>query len=321
MSCRVKTELLTQMDGVGTKEGDVLVLGATNVPWALDTAIRHRFKKRIYIPLLGPDARFSMVRIHLGDTSNNLSNGDFCRLGRETVGASGSDIKVLTKEALLEPLQLCQEAYLVTCITFPNCEFYPWKSSLDPPGKIFNCRRCNARQMQLWDVLLEKLKAPDVSVEDFQRVLRHFCVLVSKRELKRYPKWTERFGHQDGSLLGLTCTVKLEHILHLRHHRCRRLAYYLHPPPFHPPPPPPTSPPLPPPPSMMPLRQRTYDTMVPLCMWDQSVEVGNDTLSDCISNEIYDCRHPRISYLERKNNLQSRQWRSLFRVPSFIVHP
>ncbi len=176
-----------------------MVLGATNVPWELDTAIRHRFEKRVYIPLPGPDARSSMGRIHLGDTSNNLSNSDFRRMGRETAGASGSDIKVLIKEALLEPLRLCREAYLVPCITFPYCEFYPRKSSSDPPGKIFNCRRCGPRQMQLWDVPLEKLKAPDVSVEDFQRVLRHFCVSVSKRDLKRYPKWTERFGHQDGS--------------------------------------------------------------------------------------------------------------------------
>ncbi len=101
LSCRVKTEFFTQMDGVGTKEADVLVLGATNVQWELDTAIRHRFEKRVYIPLPGPDARSSMVRIHLGNTPNNLSNSNFRRLGRETAGVSGSDIKVLVKEALL----------------------------------------------------------------------------------------------------------------------------------------------------------------------------------------------------------------------------
>jgi len=50
-SRRIKTEFLVQMNGVGNDIDGVLVLGATNVPWELDPAIRRRFEKRIYIPL------------------------------------------------------------------------------------------------------------------------------------------------------------------------------------------------------------------------------------------------------------------------------
>lgn len=39
-SRRVKTEFMVQMQGVGNSSGGVLVLGATNLPWALDSAIR-----------------------------------------------------------------------------------------------------------------------------------------------------------------------------------------------------------------------------------------------------------------------------------------
>ena len=45
-SRRIKTEFLVQMDGVGSTQGGVLVLGATNVPWELDPAMRRRFEKR-----------------------------------------------------------------------------------------------------------------------------------------------------------------------------------------------------------------------------------------------------------------------------------
>jgi vacuolar protein-sorting-associated protein 4 len=107
---RVKSEFLVQMDGVRKSEGNVLVLGATNVPWEIDAAIRRRFEKRIYIPLPEAEARSRMVKLHLGDTPNNLSENDFDRLGRLTEGASGADIEALVKKALMEPVRRYQKA-------------------------------------------------------------------------------------------------------------------------------------------------------------------------------------------------------------------
>lgn len=42
-SRRIKTEFLVQMNGVGNDQSGVLVLGATNIPWALDVAIKRRY--------------------------------------------------------------------------------------------------------------------------------------------------------------------------------------------------------------------------------------------------------------------------------------
>ena len=56
-SRRIKTEFLVQMQGVGNDMDGVLVLGASNVPWELDPAIRRRFEKRIYIALPDIHAR------------------------------------------------------------------------------------------------------------------------------------------------------------------------------------------------------------------------------------------------------------------------
>jgi len=51
----------------GNTGKQILVLGATNIPWELDPAIRRRFEKRVYIPLPEPFARAAMFRIHLGE--------------------------------------------------------------------------------------------------------------------------------------------------------------------------------------------------------------------------------------------------------------
>jgi vacuolar protein-sorting-associated protein 4 len=201
---RIKTEFLVQMDGVGKNSNNVLVLGATNVPWELDAAIRRRFEKRVYIPLPEKEARAYMVQMNLGETPNSLNDDDFDRLGEITTGASGSDIKVLVKEALMQPLRTCQKAkqfckegeYLVPCAEYPNCSQCPPKLSSDRKGKDYTCSNCGAVRMSLWDVPAEKLKAPDVSYVDFQKVLKHAFSSVSPDELKQYDDWTSMFGQE-----------------------------------------------------------------------------------------------------------------------------
>jgi vacuolar protein-sorting-associated protein 4 len=207
---RVKTEFLVQMDGVGNDTQQVLVLGATNIPWELDAAIRRRFEKRVYIPLPESDSRTTMVRLHLGDTPNDLTEADFEKLGHLTVGASGSDIKVLVKEALMEPLRRCQQAkqfyvdsegYYTPCTKYPNCSQCPPLLSSDKgkkTGADYDCQKCGAKRMSLWDVPPEKLKAPMVMRKDFETVMRHSISTVTPAELKRFTDWTKQFG-SDGA--------------------------------------------------------------------------------------------------------------------------
>jgi len=107
---RIKTEFLVQMQGVGKDEQGILVLGATNIPWELDPAVRRRFEKRIYISLPEEGARKGLFKLNIGDTPNNLSEDDFDVLSRETEMYSGSDIATLVKSALMEPVRKCNRA-------------------------------------------------------------------------------------------------------------------------------------------------------------------------------------------------------------------
>lgn len=83
---RVKTEFLVNMEGVGTNNDNILVLGATNIPWCLDSAIRRRFEKRIYIPLPEVGGRKTLFKLKLGNTPNSLVEQDFNELAQKSEG-------------------------------------------------------------------------------------------------------------------------------------------------------------------------------------------------------------------------------------------
>ena len=72
-SRRIKTEFLVKRQGTATNNDGVLVLGATNVPWELDNAIRRRFQKRIYIALPEAPARAGIFKIRSGNTKSDVS--------------------------------------------------------------------------------------------------------------------------------------------------------------------------------------------------------------------------------------------------------
>jgi vacuolar protein-sorting-associated protein 4 len=107
---RVKTEFLVQMQGVGNDTDGILVLGATNIPWSLDAAIRRRFEKRIYIGLPEAPARTIMFKLHMGDTKATVTDEDYVFLGKHAERYSGADIQIVVRDALMQPVRKVQHA-------------------------------------------------------------------------------------------------------------------------------------------------------------------------------------------------------------------
>ncbi|CAN6444566.1 unnamed protein product [Victoria cruziana] len=102
-SRRLKTELLIQMDGLMRTNELVFVLAATNLPWELDAAMLRRLEKRILVPLPEPEARRAMFEDLLPSTGDTELPYDF--LVERTEGYSGSDIRLVCKEAAMQPLR------------------------------------------------------------------------------------------------------------------------------------------------------------------------------------------------------------------------
>ncbi|KAM4708144.1 katanin p60 ATPase-containing subunit A-like 2 [Discoglossus pictus] len=109
-SRRMKTELLVQMDGLARSDDLVFVLAASNLPWELDYAMLRRLEKRILVDLPSKEARQAMIQHWLPPVSNSggvelRTDLDYSALGEETDGYSGSDIKLVCKEAAMRPVR------------------------------------------------------------------------------------------------------------------------------------------------------------------------------------------------------------------------
>ncbi|XP_072984326.1 uncharacterized protein [Typha latifolia] len=103
-SRRLKTELLIQMDGLTKTNELVFVLAATNLPWELDAAMLRRLEKRILVPLPEPEARLAMFEELLPVVPGEVEI-PYDLLVEKTEGFSGSDIRLLCKEAGMQPLR------------------------------------------------------------------------------------------------------------------------------------------------------------------------------------------------------------------------
>jgi len=192
---RIKTEFLVQMQGVGNDTEGILVLGATNIPWALDAAIRRRFEKRIYIDLPEEHARADMFKLNLGNTPHVLTEADVKELGRRTEGYSGADISIVVRDALMQPVRKVQTATHFLTVSGPSRE--------DPNMTVHDLLTpCSpgtrgAREMTWMDVPGEKLLEPKVDMADMLRSLATQKPTVNADDLKKLDQFRNDFG-QDG---------------------------------------------------------------------------------------------------------------------------
>ena len=199
---RIKTEFLIQWSDLQRaaagkeqteqqkREGDasrVLVLAATNMPWAIDEAARRRFVRRQYIPL--PEAPVRALQLHtlLSHQKHSLNEQDIEVLVRLTdgtsppffalrfrpsllskrnqiltdashTGFSGSDITALAKDAAMGPLRSLGEALLH----------------------------------------MEMDQIRPIGFEDFEASLVNIRPSISKQGLREFEEWAREFGERGG---------------------------------------------------------------------------------------------------------------------------
>ena len=102
---RVVAQLLALMDGLESR-GQVIVIGATNIPNTLDLALRRpgRFDREISIPIPDKNGRLEILQIHTRGMPL-AENVSLERLAEITHGFVGADLEALAREAAMSALR------------------------------------------------------------------------------------------------------------------------------------------------------------------------------------------------------------------------
>ena len=179
-SRKVMAEVLVQMDGVSgkldqedlsieeLKKNIVMVMGATNLPWDLDDALRRRFEKRVYIPLPNSVGRREMFHINMKGIKVQ-DDIDLDKLVQLTDGYSGADIANVCREASLMQMR---------------------RKLMKTGGRLnFTMIKNNP------SCLMNELDAP-VSQTDFETAIKNISKSVSKNDIKKYEEFTEEYSNK-----------------------------------------------------------------------------------------------------------------------------
>lgn len=98
---RVVAQLLSLMDGLKAR-GQVIIIAATNIPNAIDPALRRpgRFDREIIIPIPDRNGRLEILEIHTRGMPL-ASDVDLAELATTTHGFVGADLQALCREAAM----------------------------------------------------------------------------------------------------------------------------------------------------------------------------------------------------------------------------
>lgn len=101
----VVNQLLQELDGIGTEDDAVFVLGATNLPWDIDVALKRpgRFDRAIFVEPPDVDARERILELNLADRP--VETIDLKGFAKKTRGFSGADIAFLCETATEKTLE------------------------------------------------------------------------------------------------------------------------------------------------------------------------------------------------------------------------
>ena len=99
-----------------------------------------------------------LFKFHLGKVPFSMTEEDFEKLAKDTEGYSAADLRLLVKEAIMEPLRVYQKA---TRFTKTSKGTYEPTDKSDPVGE----------SKTLMEIEVDQIEMPKICIEYFENAL------------------------------------------------------------------------------------------------------------------------------------------------------
>jgi SpoVK/Ycf46/Vps4 family AAA+-type ATPase len=110
-------QLLTELDGLQSYNQEVLVIGATNTPWYLDSAMRRpgRFNHMLFVPPPEVEERELILNLKMRNKPQEKLN--LKKYAEATPHFSGADLEQVVRDAIEKALERSLESGIIQPIT------------------------------------------------------------------------------------------------------------------------------------------------------------------------------------------------------------
>jgi len=130
-----------------------------------------------------------MFEIHVGSTPCELSPKDYRTLADKTEGYSGSDISIVVRDALMQPVRKVISA----------THFKRVKEKTDDGEEKLKWTPCSpgdpdAVEKTWSDIESDELQEPPLKVADFLKSLEATRPTVTEADIKKHDEWTKESG-------------------------------------------------------------------------------------------------------------------------------
>lgn len=198
-SKRMKTQLLTRINDLSDDKdyANIILIGATNLPWTIDPAFRRRFTKRVYVPLPDFPARLAMVKSGLEYLHHEVTEDNMNELASvQLQGYSGADVSTLFSDIVSIPLEPAKQSTYFEKVMIDSKEYYKplvGTNHIISDTIIQTTLRDLCQQFSDEVILYDKIQ-----YQDILRVLKRVKATNNETDLVQFTQWTAEFG-QDGS--------------------------------------------------------------------------------------------------------------------------